>query len=72
MARPLPRKLALTVFLLAPLVAAASDDPAVRTRIFAAIDLAIGILTLVVQCLATGRLMTRYGAGPAAAHRASG
>ena len=51
----------------ANIVAAASDDPAVRTRIFATIDLAIGILTLLVQCLATGRLITRFGAGPAAA-----
>ncbi len=51
----------------AHIVAAASDDPAVRTRIFATIDLAIGILTTAVQCLATGRLITRFGAGPAAA-----
>jgi len=51
----------------ANIVAAASDDPAVRTRIFATIDLAIGILTIIVQCLATGRLITRFGAGPAAA-----
>jgi AAA family ATP:ADP antiporter len=51
----------------ANIVAAASDDPAVRTRIFATIDLAIAILTIVVQCLATGRLITRFGAGPAAA-----
>jgi AAA family ATP:ADP antiporter len=51
----------------ANIVAAASDDPAIRTRIFATIDLAIGILTIVVQFLATGRLITRYGAGPAAA-----
>src|SRR5450631_2683394 len=49
------------------IVAAASDDPAVRTRIFASIDLAIGILTLIVQFLATGRLIARYGVGPAAA-----
>ena len=41
--------------------------PAVRTRIFATIDLAVGILTIVVQFLATGRLITRFGAGPAAA-----
>ena len=47
-------------------MAAASDDPAVRTRIFAVIDLAVGILTLGVQFLATGRLMTRFGVGPAA------
>jgi len=51
----------------ANIVAAASDDPAIRTRIFATIDLAVGILTIVVQFLATGRLITRYGAGPAAA-----
>ena len=51
----------------AAMVAAASDDPAVRTRIFATIDLAIGILTILVQCLATGRLMARFGVGPAAA-----
>src|SRR5213075_2377685 len=51
----------------ANLVAAASDDPAVRTRIFASVDLAAGILTLLVQMLATGRFMSRFGAGPAAA-----
>ena len=51
----------------ANIVAAASDDPAVRTRIFATIDLAIGILTIIVQCLATGRLIARFGVGPAAA-----
>jgi AAA family ATP:ADP antiporter len=51
----------------ANIVAAASDDPAVRTRIFATIDLAVGILTIVVQCFATGRLMQRFGVGMAAA-----
>ena len=51
----------------ANIVAAASDDPAVRTRIFASIDLAIGILTIIVQFFATGRLIARFGAGPAAA-----
>jgi len=51
----------------ANIVAAASDDPAVRTRIFATIDLAIGILTIIVQFIVTGRLITRFGAGPAAA-----
>jgi AAA family ATP:ADP antiporter len=70
--------IALWVFLLAlagtilyfqqaNIVAAASDDPAVRTRIFATIDLAVGILTLVVQFFATGRLIRRFGVGPAAA-----
>jgi len=51
----------------ANIVAAASDDPAVRTRIFASIDLAIGILTIVVQFFATGRLIARFGVGRAAA-----
>ena len=51
----------------ANIVAAASDDPAVRTRIFATIDLAVGIATLAVQSLVTGRLISRFGVGPAAA-----
>ncbi len=51
----------------ANIVAAASDDPAVRTRIFATIDFAIGVLTLIVQCFATGKLIARFGVGPAAA-----
>ena len=38
-----------------------------RTRIFASIDLAAGILTLLIQTAATGRLMTRFGTGAAAA-----
>jgi AAA family ATP:ADP antiporter len=49
------------------IVAAASDDPAVRTRIFATIDLAVAVLTLAVQCLATGRLVERFGVGAATA-----
>jgi AAA family ATP:ADP antiporter len=51
----------------ANIVAAASDDPGVRTRIFATIDLAIGILTISVQFFATGRLIARFGVGRAAA-----
>ena len=51
----------------ANIVAAASDDPAVRTRIFASIDLAIGMLTIAVQFFATGRLIARFGVGRAAA-----
>ncbi len=51
----------------ANIVAAASDDPAVRTRIFAAIDLSIGLLTIIVQFFATGRLIARFGVGPAVA-----
>ena len=51
----------------AAIVAAASDDPAVRTRIFAAVDLAVGLLTIAVQFLATGKLIARFGVGPALA-----
>jgi AAA family ATP:ADP antiporter len=51
----------------ANLVAAASTDPAVRTRIFASVDLAVGVLTLIVQVLATGRLVRRFGSGMALA-----
>jgi AAA family ATP:ADP antiporter len=39
----------------------------VRTRIFATVDLAVGVLTLGVQFLATGKLIERYGVGPALA-----
>jgi AAA family ATP:ADP antiporter len=51
----------------AAIVAAASDDPAVRTRIFATVDLSVGILTIVVQFVATGKLIARFGVGPALA-----
>jgi AAA family ATP:ADP antiporter len=51
----------------AAIVAAASDDPAVRTRIFATVDLTVGLLTLAVQFLATGKLIARFGVGPALA-----
>jgi len=51
----------------ARIVADASDDPAVRTRIFAAVDLAVGLLTLAVQFVATGKLIARFGVGPAMA-----
>jgi len=51
----------------ASIVAATSDDPAVRTRIFATADLAVGVLTLAVQFLATGKLIERFGVGPALA-----
>jgi len=51
----------------ASLVAAASNDPAVRTGIFARIDLIANLLTLIVQAALTGRLMQRFGVGAAAA-----
>jgi len=49
----------------ANIVAAASDDPAVRTRIFASVDLAVGVLTLLVQAFATAKLIARFGIGAA-------
>jgi len=51
----------------AEIVAATSTDPAVRTQIFASVDLAVGLLTLAVQCFATGKLIARFGVGPALA-----
>jgi AAA family ATP:ADP antiporter len=51
----------------ANIVAAASDDPAVRTRIFASVDLAVGLLTLAVQVFASGKLIARFGIGAALA-----
>ncbi len=51
----------------ANIVSAMSADPNKRTAIFAQIDLAVGVLTIAVQFLATGKLIKRFGAGPAAA-----
>ena len=51
----------------ANIVSALSKNADQRTAIFAQIDLAVSLLTLVVQFLATGKLIKRFGAGPAAA-----
>ncbi len=51
----------------ASIVAALSDDPNRRTAIFARIDLAVSLLTIVVQFVVTGKIIRRFGAGPAAA-----
>ena len=51
----------------AHIVSAASSDPAARTRIFASIDLTVGILTILVQLGATGKLLERFGIGRGAA-----
>ena len=51
----------------ANIVAALTDDPNRRTAIFARIDLAVSVLTLLVQFAATGKLIKRFGTGPAAA-----
>jgi AAA family ATP:ADP antiporter len=45
----------------ANIVAGAFDDPAERTRLFALVDLAVGLLTLATQLFATGRLMRWIG-----------
>ncbi len=49
----------------AAIVAAAFDNPGERTRMFALIDLSVGVATIAVQLSVTGRLLLRFGAGPA-------
>jgi AAA family ATP:ADP antiporter len=51
----------------ANIVAALSDDPNRRIAIFARIDLAVSLLTIIVQFVVTGKIIRRFGAGPAAA-----
>jgi AAA family ATP:ADP antiporter len=45
----------------------AFTDPGVRTAFFARIDLAVNVLSLLVQALGTGRILKRVGAGAALA-----
>lgn len=52
-------------FAQATIVRDAFDDPADRTRLFAAIDLAVNLTTLVLQLAITGRLIGKLGLGPA-------
>ncbi len=47
----------------AQIVAGAFDSPAERTRVFALIDLSVGLATLGIQLLVTGRVMLRFGVG---------
>jgi AAA family ATP:ADP antiporter len=54
-------------FLQADFVSQASDDSGTRLAIFARIEKWVAILTILMQLLATGRLMSRFGTGPAAA-----
>ena len=51
----------------ANVVAATVHDAGAQTRIFASIDLAVGLLTLATQVFVTGRLLKRFGTGTAAA-----
>ena len=50
-------------FLQADIVAKAFADAAARTRLFALIDLTVGVATLAIQVLATGRFTRRFGLG---------
>jgi AAA family ATP:ADP antiporter len=57
----------MTYFMQAHIVAASVQGAGAQTRIFASIDLIVGILTLITQVFATGRLIQRFGTGLAAA-----
>jgi AAA family ATP:ADP antiporter len=58
---------ATTLYLIqAHVVAAAVHGAGAQTRIFASIDLAVGLLTLATQVFATGQLLKRFGTGVAA------
>ena len=50
----------------AQIVAAAVHGAGAQTRVFASVDLAVGLLTLATQVFATGRLLGRFGTGVAA------
>jgi len=54
-------------FAQANIVAATIHDAAAQTRLFAGIDLAVGLLSLATQVFATGRFLRRFGTGIAAA-----
>jgi ATP:ADP antiporter, AAA family len=51
---------------LANIVAAFVHDRNTQTQLFAGIDLAVGLLSLVTQVLATGQVLKRFGTGIAA------
>ena len=51
----------------AHIVAATVHGAGAQTRIFASIDLAVGLLTLATQVFATGKLLERFGTGKTAA-----
>jgi AAA family ATP:ADP antiporter len=54
-------------FAQANVVAAEVHGAAAQTRVFASVDLAVGVLTLATQVFATGRFLERFGVGIAAA-----
>jgi ATP:ADP antiporter, AAA family len=47
----------------ANIVATTVHGAAAQTRLFASIDLAVGLLALITQVIATGQLLKRYGTG---------
>jgi ATP:ADP antiporter, AAA family len=53
-------------FAQAQIVAAEVHGAAAQTRVFAGVDLAVGVLSLVTQLFATGRFLERFGCGAAA------
>jgi AAA family ATP:ADP antiporter len=53
-------------FAQAHIIAENVRDAGAQTRIFAGIDLAVGLLTLATQVFATGHLLKRFGTGAAA------
>lgn len=57
----------ITYFEQANIVSANVHGTGAQTRIFAGIDLAVGLLSLVTQILATGQVLRRLGTGVAAA-----
>jgi len=53
-------------FAQANIVAAEVHGAAAQTRVFAGVDLAVGVLSLVTQLFATGKFLARFGSGIAA------
>ena len=56
----------IVYFAQANIVSATVHGAGAQTRIFASIDLAVGLLTLATQLLATGHVLKRFGTGIAA------
>jgi ATP:ADP antiporter, AAA family len=57
----------IAYFAQANIVSATIHDAATQTRLFAGIDLAVGLLSLATQVFATARFLKRFGTGIAAA-----
>jgi ATP:ADP antiporter, AAA family len=51
----------------ASIVSAAFENPAERTRVFALIDLSVGLATVALQLTVTGRVLVKLGVGAALA-----